>query len=74
MIYTHVLNCGGCGEKSPLDGWRKTKRTLSCATSVGGIGRVARGTEVKHQVKLPNTLSGTCPPDSLTVIDCAGAI
>jgi len=42
--------------------------------SVGGIDRPARGAEVKHKVKLPNTLSGTFPPNSLVGIDCARAI
>jgi hypothetical protein len=42
--------------------------------SISGISCAARGLEVKRKVKLPNTLSGTVLPDSLTVIDCAGAI
>jgi hypothetical protein len=42
--------------------------------SISGIGCAAPVTTVKRKVKLPNTLSGTVLPDSLAVIDCAGAI
>jgi integrase len=28
MIYTHVLNWGGCGVRSPLDGLNKSLNTL----------------------------------------------
>ncbi|MCS7167520.1 MAG: integron integrase [Gemmatales bacterium] len=78
MIYTHVLNRGGQGVRSPLDGRRREggwyKGDHRRAMFVSGIDRARASGQRKRKVQWFHDFDRVVLSQPWTVIDCAVAI